>query len=866
VNWRFKLAKRLALSKVGFLTALLIGACSADRLPSGPTQTDTPPTIASITIVPPIDSTLVGGSLRFTAIAKDANGRDLGGADTWTTSDAAVAIVDSTGAVAALAPGDAIVSARRGAKSANASLHVRPLPVASLTISPASPAILVGGSMQLTATAYDSVGRILTGRAVTWASGRTSVATVSTMGLVTGVAAGSAQVMATSEGRSSTAVITVTAIPPAPVATVSVSPSTPSMQAGATVQLTATARDAAGQVLTGRVVTWASGNTPVATVTATGLVTGVAAGSAQVTATSEGRSSTAVITVTAIPPAPVATVSVSPSAPSVQAGATVQLTATARDAAGQVLTGRVVTWASGNTPVATVTATGLVTGVAAGSAQVTATSEGRSSTAVTTVTAIPPAPVATVSVSPSAPSVQAGATVQLTATTRDAAGQILTGRVVTWASGNSAVATVTATGLVMGVAAGSAQVTATSEGRSSTAVTTVTAIPPAPVAAVSVSPSAPSVQAGATVQLTATTRDAAGQVLTGRVVTWASANSAVATVSATGLVRGVAAGASLVTATSEGRTGTSAITVGGSGASRSEPVDPGSSYLWADNFDRYTSAAAMIANGGCGAGTDAAGLPSATATYGQRTMPNSNDGCNLNNDGMSLTTGRGGSGRALRATVLGGTNQANYTWLSPWVPNGWGTYSGALVIQFYFRPSPGGTPGSNGTKFIEAWFSSNDPRTGNAQRIQAGLDRGTNARPLWSAVLGQNPGGTINRTTQFGAPFWDALNDGNWHRFTFLLRMNTTSTYSNTGGTSSTTETYSGTSSRDGMIRMWVDGTEILDYSQSAVGVTCSQGDVDMIPPSSVHLAYLKFPDVFNNTPAGNWTLDHDDLKVWTIP
>jgi len=54
-------------------------------------------------------------------------------------------------------------------------------------------------------------------------------------------------------------------------------------------------------------------------------------------------------------------------------------------------------------------------------------------------------------------------------------------------------------------------------------------------------------------------------VLTGRVVGWASSNPAIATVSATGLVTGVAAGAATITATSEGKSGTAAITVTASG-------------------------------------------------------------------------------------------------------------------------------------------------------------------------------------------------------------------------------------------------------------------------------------------------------------
>jgi uncharacterized protein YjdB len=84
---------------------------------------------------------------------------------------------------------------------------------------------------------------------------------------------------------------------------------------------------------------------------------------------------------------------------------------------------------------------------------------------------------------------------------------------------------------------------------------------PVPVASVTVSPPSASVQVGRTVQLTATPKDASGTPLTGRVVTWASDDSAVARVSATGLVTGRAAGAATVTATSEGTTGTSAITV-----------------------------------------------------------------------------------------------------------------------------------------------------------------------------------------------------------------------------------------------------------------------------------------------------------------
>jgi hypothetical protein len=178
---------------------------------------------------------------------------------------------------------------------------------------------------------------------------------------------------------------------------------------------------------------------------------------------------------------------------------------------------------------------------------------------VAAITTAPPA-VASVSVSPATTSVGVGQTITLSATTRDAHGNVLTGRVITWTSGNAALASVSASGLVTGVSVGGpVTITATSEGQSGGAAVTVT---PAPVASVAVAPASPSVMIGGTIQLTATTRDAGGNILTGRTITWSSGNSAVASVNATGLVTGVAAGGPVtVSATSEGITGTAAVTV-----------------------------------------------------------------------------------------------------------------------------------------------------------------------------------------------------------------------------------------------------------------------------------------------------------------
>src|SRR6185295_4046668 len=66
---------------------------------------------------------------------------------------------------------------------------------------------------------------------------------------------------------------------------------------------------------------------------------------------------------------------------------------------------------------------------------------------------------------------------------------------------------------------------------------------------------------GATRQLSAVTKDAQGNTLSGRALIWTSDNQAVATVSATGLVSAISAGTATISATSEGKTGGSAATV-----------------------------------------------------------------------------------------------------------------------------------------------------------------------------------------------------------------------------------------------------------------------------------------------------------------
>ncbi|HKR09473.1 MAG TPA: Ig-like domain-containing protein [Gemmatimonadaceae bacterium] len=347
-------------------------------------------------------------------------------------------------------------------------VQAAPAPVAAVAVSPAAATLAVGGTQQLTASTKDSTGAALSGRTVVWSSSNSSAATVDGNGLVSAVAAGSANIVATSEGVSGTATITVA--PPAPVATVSVAPANASVVIGGAQQLSAVTKDSAGNTLTGRSVSWASDNS-VAAVDTSGRVTGMAAGTATITATSEGKSGSDVVTVTDVP---VATVSVSPSSANIPFRGTQQLSAVTKDGSGNVLTGRAVTWASGNTGIASVNAsTGLVTAVGSGGpVSITATSEGKTGNA--SVTVMPP-PVATVTVSPASLGLSVGNAQTLTATLRDADNNILTGRAVSWSSDAPSIASVNSAGSVTALSVGNANISATSEGKSASSAVNVSA-------------------------------------------------------------------------------------------------------------------------------------------------------------------------------------------------------------------------------------------------------------------------------------------------------------------------------------------------------------------------------------------------------
>lgn len=532
----------------GLATSVAIVATASWTISCNSGVTDTP-RAASIALEPEAVVVSVGALAPLTAVVADASGNSIALPVVWSSSDTNVARVSAAGVVTARAIGDATIAATSQGVSATAIVTVSPQSVASVRITPTAASVRVGGTARLSAEALSASGDVLSDRSIVWSSSNANVASVDASGVVTGKVPGAVTITATSEGRTGSAAVTVTLFP---VASLSVTPTADTLRQGQTRQMTATARDEAGGVLAGRIISWSSGQAQVATVSSSGLVTAVTPGKTTVVASTEGISGTAEIVVLA---RPVATVAVSPTSSNVHVGSTVPLGVTLRDSEGSVLTGRTVAWSSGKTSVATVSAAGIVTAVAAGEATVTATSEGRTGSASIVVTAIP---VATVDISPSTTTVLTGRTTTLVATPRSSSGAALNDRVVTWSSGVSGIATVTGSGVVTGVSPGNTLIFAEVDGVTNSA--TVTVQRPA-VVKVDVTPTTPTIGVLGTRQMTATARDSDNNALEGRAVSWLSSDDATVFVTSNGLAIGLRKGTATISATIEGVSGSTIVTV-----------------------------------------------------------------------------------------------------------------------------------------------------------------------------------------------------------------------------------------------------------------------------------------------------------------
>ena len=222
------------------------------------------------------------------------------GTVTWTSNDNAIATVDENGTVTGMAAGTVTITATHtsdSSVSATCSIIVKaveqpPVQEVAVTMGQTSGEVEVSQTLQLSVSVTGA-----TNSAVTWSSSDTTKATVDANGVVTGVAAGSVTITATSqEDTSKTATCSVTVIEPTVNSSIALDKTTAEIVVGNNITLVATT------VPTGGVsVKWTSSNNEIATVN-NGKVTGVKAGTVTITATlvengNETKSATCKITV-----------------------------------------------------------------------------------------------------------------------------------------------------------------------------------------------------------------------------------------------------------------------------------------------------------------------------------------------------------------------------------------------------------------------------------------------------------------------------------------------------------------------------------------------------------------------------------------
>jgi parallel beta-helix repeat protein len=257
-----------------------------------------------------------------------------------------------------------------------------------------------------------------------------------------------------------------------------------------------------------------------------------------------------------------------------------------------VLTGRTVTWVSSDASIVSVSSSGVVTALKGGGVTITASVDGGVS-ASAVVSAIAPKPAVTsIALSAGTTQLKIGQLTQITAVVRDASGNLISGVPVTFSANPTTIATVSGGGTVAGVNVGSATVYAKADtvvrSIGLTVIDTATSISPAPspsptVATIVVTLDVASLQVGQTTQAVAVARDSSGNAITNAPITWSSSNTAVATVSTSGLVTAVAAGSASITATSGGKTGSQGLTVSAPPKVSGVAVYPGQSIQAAVN-------------------------------------------------------------------------------------------------------------------------------------------------------------------------------------------------------------------------------------------------------------------------------------------
>lgn len=214
-------SSRTLFCAAGFLLTAMLAACGGGGDQGRDPILGLPAAdVLSVSVTPATASVLIGATQQYTATANytDGSAHVVTTASAWTSGSPLVASVGAaTGLATGLTAGSSAISASFGGKTGTANFSVTaPITLASIAVTPATPAILVGATQQFVATGTYSNGTSAVIAAPVWASGTLTVATINSAGLATGLIPGTSIISATSAGITGNAVLTVNALPVLP--------------------------------------------------------------------------------------------------------------------------------------------------------------------------------------------------------------------------------------------------------------------------------------------------------------------------------------------------------------------------------------------------------------------------------------------------------------------------------------------------------------------------------------------------------------------------------------------------------------------------------------------------------------------------
>ncbi len=448
----------------------------------------------------------------------------------WASSNTTVATVDSNGVVTPRSAGQTRITATaKDGSGASASCMVTVVePVTGISLNKKTATLLLNETVKLTATVKPSDA---SNKTVKWSTSKSSVATVSSSGLVTAKGGGTAIITAKTADGGYDVSCTVTVI--SHVTGVKINSGNLNVPLGEKRTLTASVLPADAS---NKTIIWKSSNESVATVSSSGTVKGKETGTAEISAVSQDGGYKAVIEVTVIRPA--TSVSLTFSSITLNAGKKKTLEATVKPLTA---TYKTVKWKSSNKKVAKVSSKGVVTAVAAGTATITCTSTDGYASAKCKVTVTQPTTGIKASSSKTSVKIGTPKTLKVTVTPSDASNKN-----VVWTSADTKIATVDEKGVVKGLKKGKVKITArTADGLHSTEITVTVK---KPVKSVSVNKTSLTINVGKTSVLKATVKPSSAS---DKSVTWSSSNNDVAKVSSEGKITAKAPGYAVITCTTK---------------------------------------------------------------------------------------------------------------------------------------------------------------------------------------------------------------------------------------------------------------------------------------------------------------------------